>query len=89
MCEKKIYVRTSVEFCDDGSMRPRKIEWLDGRVYPIERVLSVRPCHAAQAGGQGDRYTVLVQGQTRYIYFEHSLDPDDQRVGRWFVERRG
>ena len=47
-----------------------------GRVYTIDQVRDV--CRrAADVGGVGDRYTCLIQGRERYLWFEK---------GRWFVE---
>ena len=85
--DEKVYIDVNVAFRSDGSMLPRSILWSNGRTYPIDRVLNVRACNAARCGGQGDRYTVMMRGQRRYLYFEHGLDPDDSRIGRWFVEQ--
>lgn len=83
----KVYLPVYVAFREDGQMLPRAILWEDGRKYAIDRVLQVRPAHAARAGGQGDRYTVLIRGQQRYLFFERSLDGTDPILGRWFVEK--
>ncbi len=85
----KVYVKVGVIFREDGMMLPRSLTWEDGRRYAIDRVLAVRPAYAERAGGQGDRYTVMVGGQQRYIFFEHSADADNTSVGRWFIERKG
>ncbi len=84
----KVYVKVGVVFREDGMMLPRSLTWEDGRKYMIDRVLGVRPACAQRAGGQGDRYTVMVGGQQRYLFFEHSTEPGDQNVGRWFIERK-
>ena len=48
----------------------------EGRVYVVDQVRDV--CRrAADVGGVGDRYTCVIQGQERYLWFEK---------GRWFVE---
>jgi len=85
----KVYVKVGVVFREDGVMLPRSLTWEDGRKYPIDRVLNVRPAYAERAGGQGDRYTVMIGGQQRYLFFEHSTDMDDSNLGRWFIERKG
>ena len=85
----KVYVRVGVVFREDGMMLPRSLTWEDGRKYPIDRVLNVKPACAERAGGQGDRYTVMIGGQQRYLFFEHSTDRDDSNLGRWFIERKG
>ena len=43
---------------------------------------------ALKAGGQGDRYTVMIGGHERYLFFEHNADYGNERIGRWFVEKR-
>ena len=43
---------------------------------------------ALKAGGQGDRYTVMIGGHERYLFFEHNADYGNERVGKWFVEKR-
>ena len=66
----KAYVGMAVDMDENGMMLPRKLTWEDGLQYEIDRVLDIRPSHAAKAGGQGDRYTVMMRGQIRYLYFE-------------------
>ena len=68
-------------------MRPRALRWEDGRVYPIDRVLDIRPANALKAGGHGDRYTVRIGGHETYLFFEHAVG-GGAAPGRWFVERR-
>ena len=60
----------------------------DGLKYDIDRVIDIRPAYAAKAGGQGDRYTIQVNGARTYLYFERSSNPTDTKIGRWFVERK-
>ena len=47
----KVYVKVGVVFREDGVMLPRSLTWEDGRKYPIDRVLNVRPAYAERAGG--------------------------------------
>ena len=84
----KVYVAVDVEHTVEGKMRPRVILWEDGRRYEIDRVKNMRPSYAAKAGGQGDRYTILVNGIETYLYFERSANLTGEVIGRWFVERR-
>jgi len=86
--QPKVYVAVNVDFTKEGQMRPRSIVWEDGRAYEIDRVKSVRPGFAARAGGQGDRYTVMVNGRESCIFFEHNPDYGHKHIGRWFVERK-
>ena len=86
---KKEYIEVEVHFAADGTMLPRIIEWEDGHKYEIDRVLKIQPAPAMKAGGQGDRYTVMIGGQLRYLFFEHSPEYGNEKIGKWFVERRG
>lgn len=65
---KKEYIEVEVHFAADGTMLPRIIEWEDGHKYEIDRVLKIQPAPAMKAGGQGDRYTVMIGGQQRYLF---------------------
>lgn len=84
----KVYVNVFVEHTTDGLMLPRTIVWEDGLKYDIDRVIDIRPAYAAKAGGQGDRYTIQVNGARTYLYFERSTNLTGNTNGRWFVERK-
>lgn len=84
----KAYVAVVAEIRDDGMMLPLIIKWEDGIKYEVDRVLDVRPGYAAKAGGQGDRYIIMVNGQRTYLYFERSTNITGNIIGRWFVERK-
>ena len=86
--EIKVYVDVKVDFRSDGVMLPRIITWEDGREYEIDRVSDIRQAAAMRAGGQGDRYTIFVQGKQSYLFFERSPNQTGNNIGRWFVERR-
>lgn len=84
----KVYVPVLATFAEDGYLKPLEITWEDGTHYIIDKVLDIRPAHAAKAGGQGDRYTVRICGRQSYLFFERSPDMGDAVLGRWFVERK-
>ena len=84
----KVYVPVDVEFRSDGTRLPRIIVWEDGTKYEIDRVLDIRQAAAMRAGGQGDRYTVMIDGKQSYLFFERSASLTGNNIGRWFVERR-
>lgn len=86
--EIKVYVDVKVDFRSDGVMLPRIITWEDGREYEIDRVSDIRQAAAMRAGGQGDRYTIFVQGKQSYLFFERSANQTGNNIGRWFVERK-
>ncbi len=84
----RVYVRTEVAFDETGRMLPHTLIWEDGRVFHIDRILDIRQGAAAKAGGQGDRYTIEIQGKQAYLFFERSTTLWGNTLGRWFVERR-
>jgi len=84
----KAYVTVVTEIRDDGMMLPLLIKWEDGIKYEVDRVIDVRPGYAAKAGGQGDRYTIMVNGRRTHLYFERSTNITGKIIGRWFVERK-
>ena len=84
----KVYVAVKADFREDGVMLPREITWEDGHKYEIDRVMDIRQAAAMKAGGQGDRYTVVIGGKQSYLYFERSTNLTGKNLGRWFVERK-
>jgi len=84
----KVYVSVKATFRDDGTMIPTELIWEDGHGYKIDRVLDIRQAAAAKAGGQGDRYTIRVQGRESYLFFERSANLTGSHIGKWFVERK-
>ena len=84
----KVYVPVVAAFNESGNIIPLRLKCEDGRQYAIDRVTDVRPAAALKAGGQGDRYTIQVNGKSSYLFFERSTDLNGTNLGRWFVERR-
>ena len=88
----KVTVQVTVEFRANGVMVPREILWIDENGeevrYPIDRIKDVRQAAAERAGGQGDRYTIQVNGRETYLFFERSANLSGRVIGTWFVERR-
>ena len=82
----KAYVDVTVDFIK-GLMLPRTIIWRDGSRYAIDKVIDIRPSFAAKAGGQGDRYTVRIGDNIRYLFFERSACLSGNSLGEWFVEK--
>lgn len=77
--ENKLYVSVLAEFSPEGVLLPRRIGWADGRAYPVERVLDVRPAASTRAGGIGIRYTCRIAGKTVFLFLENDK--------RWFMEK--
>lgn len=86
--EAKVYVGVTTRFGADGGMIPTSVIWEDGCEYVIDRVTDVRQAAAMKAGGQGDRYTIWINGRQTYLFFERSTARSGNNIGRWFVERR-
>ena len=82
------YVDVNVDFDKDGHMLPKTLIWEDGHRYEIDKIRAIQPAPALKAGGQGDRYTIVIEGHERYLFFEHNADYGDEKVGKWFVERK-
>ena len=61
----------------DGQVRPKKFQWKDGRLYPIDRVCKAELAASTKVGGCGIRYTIMVDGIPRFLYDED---------GKWFME---
>ncbi|MBR0599437.1 hypothetical protein [Sinanaerobacter chloroacetimidivorans] len=73
----KVFVEVNAHFNIDGIMVPRSIVWEDGRTFLIDKVIDVRRAASLKAGGQGIRYTCMIAGKERYLYYENP---------GWFVE---
>ena len=74
---RKIFVEINVHYDKDGNMKPISIEWEDGRIFAIDRILGVCRSASLKAGGQGIRYTCRINGQITYVFYEGP---------KWFVE---
>ena len=84
----KTFVKVTAEHTENGQVRPLLLTWTDGKSYEIDRVSDIRQAAAMKVGGQGDRYTITVNGQQRYLYFERSANICGNTIGRWFVEAK-
>lgn len=87
MADTKVYVPVVSAFDKDGLFLPLELTWEDGRTYIIDRVIDIRPAAAMKAGGQGDRYTISVNGR-QSMFFERNASITGNNIGRWLVERR-
>lgn len=84
----KVYVAVNADFNEDGILMPRRLTWEDGSKYEIDKVSDIRQAAAMKAGGQGDRYTIRVNGKDTYLFFERNASRSGNIIGRWFVERK-
>ena len=74
---RKVYVDVYAVMLRDGTVKPRRFLWEDGATYQIDRILHITPAASTKVGGRGIRYTVMIEGQEKYIFRE-----DD----KWFME---
>ena len=88
MNHKKVYVEVTASFRADGLLLPHEMVWEDGHHYEIDRVSDIRQSASAKVGGQGDRYTIIVNGKPKYLFFERNTSLTGNNIGRWFVEGR-
>ena len=84
----KVYVQVNADFGTDGRMFPRSLVWEDGTRYDIDKVLACKPAAAMRAGGQGERFTIQVNGRESYLFFERGTEMSGPNLGKWFVERK-
>ena len=84
----KVYVGVTARFNSDGVMIPTSVIWEDGRSYEIDKVTHIGQAAARKAGGQGDRYTIWINGKQTYLFFVRSTARPGTNSGRWFVERK-
>ena len=74
----KVYVDVMAEFTKEGNLMPRSIKWEDGSIYEITRVKECRRAASLKAGGVGMRYTCIISGQEKYLFYEDN--------NMWIVE---
>lgn len=75
---RKVYVDVYALIDKDGKRRPMRIQWEDGTVYVVERLLNRRKAKSLNVGGGETRYTIQINGKETFIF------EDDE--GKWFVE---
>lgn len=79
--DNKVYVDVTAEFSKEGDLVPKSFRWEDGQVYEIERIKDVRRAASLKAGGVGMRYTCVIDGQEKHLFYEDN--------NMWFMERAG
>ena len=62
---RKVPVGVLVQFAPNAIAHPLSVTWEDGRVYPVEEVLDLRP---ARTSPDRFRYTVRIYNQETYLY---------------------
>ena len=78
---EKVYVAVYLKINNDGIMKPVAIEWTDGTLFEIFKMLDERNAPPEHTGGVLTRkYRVIVKGREKILYL-------DKQTNRWFVER--
>lgn len=77
---EKVYVDVTAKFLKEGGLRPLDITWTDGKRYFIDKVKFIERTPSKAGGTLPVRYTVLISGLERYLYFENYAE-------RWFIEK--
>ena len=73
----KNFVKVIVSFDCDGTLTPKVIIWDDAQSFNIDKITDIRFTPSPQNEKAGIRYTCLIHGKQRYLFFENS---------RWFVK---
>ena len=74
---RKVFVEVTAKFDTEGNITPMSIQWEDGSVFEIDKILDTRRAASLKAGGQGIRYTCQINGHHTFLFYEEP---------RWFVE---
>jgi len=74
----KKYVKVILEIDENGKKTPRTIIYNDQK-FDVEKVTDIRRCASMKVGGVGERYTIVINNQQTYIFFENN---------KWFVEEK-
>lgn len=61
----------------EGDLVPLFVVW-DMVKYPIDKIIKKQKAASLKSGGFGIRYTVRIQSQYRYLFYEYS---------GWFIEK--
>ena len=73
----KIFVKVRADHLIGGSVRPLMLRTEDGPAMRIDRVTDVREAPSLKAGGQGIRYTCMIEDRQLYLFYDEP---------HWFIE---
>jgi len=74
---RKTFLTVTAKHDPNGMIYPLTINWTDGQVYDVDRILDVRQAASLKCGGQGLRYTCRIEGKELYLFCDE---------GKWFIE---
>lgn len=73
----KVFVKITAEHDLNGKIKPVAVNWEDGRIFPIDRVIDARVAASLKAGGQGMRYTCRIRNRVFFLFHDEN---------KWFIE---
>ena len=76
---QKEYIKVYAVFNTNGYVIPKSFLYSDGNIYKIDKVKNMERKASTKVGGSGIRYTVLIQGEEKYIF----RDED-----KWYIEAK-
>lgn len=85
----RTYVNVDVSFDRTGHLHPKSVTWTDGKTYPVQKIQDCRPGSKTGMTVDCDCYTVVINGNENYLFFERTDPRFNGRFGRWFVEGDG
>ncbi|EIW18321.1 MULTISPECIES: hypothetical protein [Pelosinus] len=57
----KVFVEVTAKHDIYGNVRPMSIEWEDGRVFEVDRLIDVRQAASLKGGGVGYVQSIIMQ----------------------------
>lgn len=73
----KRFIKVIASFDSDGNMTPKLIIWDEKRQFSVDKITDIRYTDSPQNQNAGIRFTCIIHGKQKYLYFEQS---------RWFVK---
>ena len=78
---EKVFITVFLRISNEGTMKPVAIEWTDGKLFEIDKIIDERNAPPEHTGGVLIRkYRVIIKGKEKIIYL-------DKQTNRWFVEK--
>lgn len=69
------YIEVYAQWDKEGHVTPLAVELDNEKRYRVERVVRKHPMSVIVNGGIGMRYTVVIDGRERHLYYD----------GRWWI----
>lgn len=75
----KVNVAVTVNHYKDGTMEPLAIEWHDGRVFEIDKIIKSYIGPVVRSGGYGHIFICRVRNKEVFLYHE-------EMDNKWYIE---